>query len=154
MKLINRVSNRLETVSRDLSNADSFFENIARGIPDRGICNAGWIAGVPQDRRKLRQIGVRGRMRYTPPNDDGLGAFAMCLDSDDVIKRLLVCGWLNYPGAFTKVDMRTGVQLPRRKQIWWFWPSKNQLVFNGYVKGKRCWGPGNPSVWPWQRRMR
>ena len=153
MRLFGKILDRFETVSMDLLDADSFFKDVAMGIPDwGGTCNVGWIAGVPQDRRKLRQIGVRGRMTY----GQGIGgdAFERCIASDEVIERLLVCGWLNYPGAFTKVNMRTGVQLPRRKQIWWFWPSKNQLVFNGYVKGKRCWGPGNPSVWPWQRRMR
>ena len=139
------IADRFQAVTMDLEQADEFFQ-WAIGIPNHGVYNAGWLYGAPEDRRKLRQIGVRGRMTYSD------GAFSHCMTSDEVMKRLLVVGWLSYPGSFTRVNMSTGIQLPRRKQIWWQWPSKNDLVYNGYVKGKRCWGPGNPAVWPWQRR--
>lgn len=97
---------------------------------DGGIYGLGWISGKPEHRRRLRKIGVRGRMDY---NDDG-GYFAHCVVSDEVMQRLLVAGWIDYPGAFTRVNLRTGEYV--EGQTWWHWPSLNQLKYEGYVAGQ------------------
>jgi len=129
MKFLQRMIERFEVVTKELAIRDKFFEEVGAGTPDwRGIINIGWIRGRLEDRRFLRQIGVRGRMRYSRD------AFEQCIASDEVIRRLLVMGRLDYI-SFTTVNMVTGVQLPPRKQKWWRWPSENQLKWEGYVPG-------------------
>jgi len=133
------LNHRMEVIDNDSRQWENGKKELERiGIRDLGVYNVGWIAGPIEHRRRLRKIGVRGRMRHVVYEDDlhTPAAFEYCVASDEVMKRLLVAGWLDYPGAFTKVDLRTGIQLPRRKQTWWPWPSLNGLRYKGFVSGR------------------
>jgi hypothetical protein len=80
---------------------------------------AGWIPGLPWQRRKLRKLGVRGRMKYRLAETAyGIGAFEYCEVSWEVLKRLVDEWGLPNPGSFTAMDEH-GEQLPRQEQKAW-----------------------------------
>ena len=80
----------------------------------------GWIPGNPLQRRRLRQLGVQGRMRWNPTQTAyGIGAFSHCEADEQVMKRLIQEWKLPNPGSFTLVDDNDDA-LPMSEQYEWY----------------------------------
>jgi len=83
---------------------------------------AGWIPGHSRDRRKWRQMGVGGRMRYsimqTAYPGWGRGAFERCEVSPQTMQKLLDMDCLPNPRSWTAYWVETDANLPRERQLW------------------------------------
>lgn len=83
------------------------------------ILFVGWIHGKPWHRRKLRQLGVTGKMTYSLQRTAyGIGAFSHCEATEEVMERLIREFQLPNPGSFTAID-KNGKQLPLCWQKYW-----------------------------------
>ena len=79
----------------------------------RRIMYAGWISGEPEDRRKLRRLGIHGPMRYSRD----CKAFQQCLLTPRKMQRLIDKGVLPNPGSWTAYWVDTDENLPRERQL-------------------------------------
>lgn len=83
------------------------------------ITFVGWIPGIPWHRRKLRQLGVQGRMKWSHVRTGyGMGAFEHCDASLAVMWRLVHIWKLPNLGSFTAIDENEN-HLSRKKQVYW-----------------------------------
>ncbi len=83
------------------------------------ITFVGWIPGMPWHRKKLRQLGVQGRMKWRAMcTQYGKGVFEYCDASLAVMWRLVHIWKIPNLGSFTAID-ENEKHLPLKKQIYW-----------------------------------
>jgi len=77
---------------------------------------AGWIKASPQDRHKIRSLGVEGKMIYNYE----FGGFEYCNCGVHIIERLIkeLPGF--WPASFTALNLKKK-QLPKEAQKYWGW---------------------------------